>query len=163
MRTYPVTAVRGILLRDGQLLVMERRRNNFHFFALPGGHIEDGESPEEALSRELFEETSLHCEVQQLAYEVTLHFRKETHLYYLVQSQDTTVPALQAGAGEQAQINEGQQYLPRWIALQELATLPCLPAPVFTRLQAEAKSGFLRTPQEIVVSAADDHVDSTTL
>ncbi len=57
-----IAVVAGILLRDGKILLAQRKEAAA--FALkwefPGGKIEPGESPEEALERELQEELGIH-------------------------------------------------------------------------------------------------------
>lgn len=52
-----------VLVRDpaGRVLLV-RQNYGQRFFGLPGGKIEDGESPAEAAVRELFEETGLRVE-----------------------------------------------------------------------------------------------------
>jgi len=57
-----------ILERDGQILVM-RRFNTGTWdgsYSLPGGHVEDGETPLEAMVRETKEEISLDIDVTDL-------------------------------------------------------------------------------------------------
>ncbi|GAB3750515.1 hypothetical protein GCM10028864_25470 [Microlunatus parietis] len=52
-----------VLVRDPSGRVLLVRQNYGHrFYGLPGGKIEDGESPAEAALRELFEETGLRAE-----------------------------------------------------------------------------------------------------
>lgn len=48
-------AVRAVILRDGKLLMIYSMKNDEYKF--PGGGLESGESPEEALIREVREET----------------------------------------------------------------------------------------------------------
>jgi 8-oxo-dGTP pyrophosphatase MutT (NUDIX family) len=48
----PVSAVIGISLHDGNILAVENLRG----WDVPGGHIEDGESLDDALRREMMEE-----------------------------------------------------------------------------------------------------------
>jgi NADH pyrophosphatase NudC (nudix superfamily) len=50
-------AVSYIERQDGRLLCVWNQR--YEGWSLPGGMVEDGESPEQALGRELREETSL--------------------------------------------------------------------------------------------------------
>ena len=50
-------AVRAIIIRDGNLLVMHRNKFGKQYYTLPGGNIEMGETPEQAVFRELHEET----------------------------------------------------------------------------------------------------------
>jgi 8-oxo-dGTP diphosphatase len=60
-----IRVVAGLIFRDGQLLVCQRRRDAA--FALkwefPGGKIEAGERPEQALARELKEELAIDADL----------------------------------------------------------------------------------------------------
>lgn len=54
--------VNGLLLRNGHVLLARRafdRRNYPATWSFPGGHIEQGEMPEDALRRELMEEIGI--------------------------------------------------------------------------------------------------------
>lgn len=54
----PISVVAGICVRDGRILVARRREGGAESrkWEFPGGKIEPGETPEEALERELSEE-----------------------------------------------------------------------------------------------------------
>lgn len=59
------TVVAGALVRDGQVLLVHRhpaRRWYPDVWDLPGGHVEDGESPLAALARELHEELDVRVD-----------------------------------------------------------------------------------------------------
>ena len=56
-------SVKGVLVRRGRALVL---RNEWGEWALPGGRLDDGETPEEALTREIREETGLTVSVASL-------------------------------------------------------------------------------------------------
>jgi ADP-ribose pyrophosphatase YjhB (NUDIX family) len=62
-RTYPsrpFLAVSAAIVRDGRLLVVRRaRRPAIGLFTFPGGGVELGETLEEAVRREVMEETAL--------------------------------------------------------------------------------------------------------
>jgi len=61
---YDIYKIGGILIKDKKLLVT--RSKNKEFFIAPGGKVEEGESPEDALIRELLEEVSIVVEKDQL-------------------------------------------------------------------------------------------------
>ena len=59
--------VDGIIIRDGKILLIKRNCNPFkNRWALPGGYIEYGEKVEDAVIREIFEETGLKVEIEKL-------------------------------------------------------------------------------------------------
>ncbi len=59
-------AVRAIVIKDDKLLVMHRNKFGEEYDTLPGGSIEIGETPDQALVRELREETTLEIESARL-------------------------------------------------------------------------------------------------
>jgi 8-oxo-dGTP diphosphatase len=58
------TVVAGVLERDGEILICQRRPNQPHAnkWEFPGGKVEAGETPEQALVRELREELGIEAE-----------------------------------------------------------------------------------------------------
>jgi ADP-ribose pyrophosphatase YjhB (NUDIX family) len=66
---YPsqIVGVAGILIKDGKGLLEQRAIHpGYGKWALPGGMAEIGETPEEVLTREFFEETGIHVEAKKL-------------------------------------------------------------------------------------------------
>ena len=51
----------GIIIenQDGQILIGKRKGSHSPFYSIPGGHLENGETFEEAAIKETFEETGL--------------------------------------------------------------------------------------------------------
>ncbi len=70
-RTYPqrpYLAVSAAIFRDGKVLVVRRARNPaLGIYTLPGGGVEIGETLEQAVIREVREETALEIEPVALA------------------------------------------------------------------------------------------------
>ena len=58
--------VRGIIIKDNQVILMYRRKNGVEYYAIPGGHLENNESNEECLIREIKEEFSIDVKVIKL-------------------------------------------------------------------------------------------------
>lgn len=56
--------VRGIILDEDNVILLFRRKNNKEYYAIPGGHIEENETKEECLIREIKEEYSIDVEIE---------------------------------------------------------------------------------------------------
>lgn len=52
-------AARAIIIKDDKILVMQRNKHGAEYFTLVGGRLNDGEAVEQALVREVKEETGL--------------------------------------------------------------------------------------------------------
>lgn len=61
-------AVRAILIRDKKLLVTKRNKFGDKYYTLVGGGVDLGESKEQALVRELYEEANMKIEKARLVF-----------------------------------------------------------------------------------------------
>lgn len=63
----PKITVDGIIIRDNKILLIKRKNEPFKDkWALPGGFVEYNETVEDAVIREIFEETGLQTEIAKL-------------------------------------------------------------------------------------------------
>lgn len=92
----PLLVSAGIIHRDGQVLVGQRRRSDRHplKWEFPGGKVELGESPQEALIRELREELQIDAKIgSELArYEHDYRSGSRVHLLFFAVSEFTGEP-----------------------------------------------------------------------
>ena len=58
----PISAVAGVVIHNGYVLLV-KKSNVEDIWSFPGGAIEIGETLHEALTREIFEETSVNVEI----------------------------------------------------------------------------------------------------
>ncbi|MCL5745451.1 MAG: (deoxy)nucleoside triphosphate pyrophosphohydrolase [Acidobacteria bacterium] len=63
MRVIPVTVVAALIERDGKVLICQRKIGQRHElkWEFPGGKVEPGETPPQALERELQEELGIRA------------------------------------------------------------------------------------------------------
>ncbi len=83
-----MTVVLGVIQNTtGKFLVIERQdATSGIIWGFPGGKVEAGELPENAVLREIKEETGLHCELVTLLGERAHPTTKSTIIYYLCNS-----------------------------------------------------------------------------
>lgn len=63
---FQVFAAAVILDENKNILLVKSTYNRFHPWGMPGGSLEYGEQPEEAIIREIWEETHLNISVEKL-------------------------------------------------------------------------------------------------
>ncbi len=65
LRKPELAVVAALILRDSEILVCQRRRDDSHAlqWEFPGGKVEPGEIPQEALARELREELGIEATI----------------------------------------------------------------------------------------------------
>lgn len=93
----------------GFVALIERRRRGMHYWAVPGGGIEAGESPAEAARREIREELGLEVVLERVLE------RQGSQLFYLAR-----VPVeheLALGGPEQLRNRPGNSYRPVWVPI----------------------------------------------
>ena len=88
--------VAGILVKDGQVLLVRHEKQGRTYWLLPGGGVEFGETAGEALVREFQEEVGLYIEVGKLVFVQDSippdHHRQVLNLYFLVSLKDKNQP-----------------------------------------------------------------------
>lgn len=119
-------AVRAIIINNDKLLVMHRNKFGQEYDTLPGGNIEIGETTEQALHREVGEETQVQFGNPRL---VILEHAGDPYgdQYIYLCDYISGEPVLHPDSMEM-QINKmGQNlYEPRWVSFAELPQKPFL-------------------------------------
>lgn len=113
-------AVRAIITKDDQLLVMHRNKFGTEYDTLPGGGLEMGEQAEEALAREIAEETGITFANPRLVYIEEAGSIYGTQLIYLC-DYVSGEPQLHPASEELAISRMGKNlYEPRWVPIAQL-------------------------------------------
>jgi 8-oxo-dGTP diphosphatase len=113
-----------ILLQDDKIALIERYRAGLHYFTFPGGHVEEGETPERAAIRETEEELGLQVAFKQLV--ARFGWQGKWQYYYLA---EITGGTFGSGNGEEmlAPLPERGTYRPMWMPVAELLDQPVKP------------------------------------
>lgn len=142
-------AVRAIVINNGNLLVMHRNKFGQEYDTLPGGNIEVGETYEQAVIREVTEETSIALANLRLVFVEEAGDPFGTQFIFLC-DYVSGEPRLAADS-EEAHINKlGQNlYEPKWVPLDTLPGLPFLSDKLKQAIIESAANGFPTTPVQI--------------
>lgn len=134
---------RGLVVHGGAVLLMERWRGSEHYFSIPGGGVESGETPPVAAARELLEETAVQARVDKLVYQAYMPDGVLHNIYlctYLAGE-----PLLPPDSPEARQASPSNRYCPRWVAFADLPRTPfAYWLPIGRRLHDDLVNGFGR-------------------
>ncbi|MGI8405477.1 MAG: GNAT family N-acetyltransferase [Thermomicrobiales bacterium] len=136
--------VRAIIIESRSIALMERHRENRRYLVFPGGGMEAGETPHEALNREVLEETGLLIDVGPEV--ATVSFPDHVQRFYLV-----SVIGGEFGAGtgpeysDPARTNRGT-YQPVWLPLADIGQEPVYPKAVATLVVDAQEAGWPERP-----------------
>lgn len=111
---------RAILIRDNEILLIERWRNGEHYFSIPGGGTEHGETPEQTVLRELLEETTIIAVIEKQLYK----WAEGSHTHYFYLCSFVSGTAHLPDNAEEASKGSDNIFKPRWVTLNTLDTLP---------------------------------------
>ena len=113
------TACRGVVLRGGEILLSHEARTGQYM--IPGGGMEDGESPEACCAREVAEETGVIVEPGACALEIDEYYEdwKYVSLYYICRPVGAAEPRL---TPREAEVGMAPRWVPVERAVAEFST-----------------------------------------
>ena len=115
----------AVVVQHGRVLVVRRRARGREYAVLPGGGLEPGESPEQAVLRELFEETTLTARMQRQLWHARHRDRAAT--YFLM----TDVRGAPTLSGEEARVHgPANSYELSWVGAGGIAASNLQPAEI---------------------------------
>ena len=133
---------RAVIVHDGAVALIERRRGGRRYVVVPGGGVEAGESPRQAAAREATEELGLLVEVGDLIASVAI--AGDVQHFFLA-----TVVGGEFGTGQGREMTgrgrpAAGSYRPVWVPIDDLPDLPIVPGCVVDALVAAAREGAVR-------------------
>jgi ADP-ribose pyrophosphatase YjhB (NUDIX family) len=116
---------RAIIIDDGKILLFERWRRDrlgrqLHYYSIPGGGIDTGETPEDAVVREMHEEMLVTVRPVRLLARQKAFKRRNYHNYFLCEIiEGTPTFNLDSEEGKYRHFM-GNQYAVAWVPLDGL-------------------------------------------
>ncbi|MBN2048625.1 MAG: NUDIX hydrolase [Anaerolineaceae bacterium] len=115
----------GVAIRDGHILIHHCKSNGY--WSLPGGHVDRGESTQDAIKREFLEETGMRIRVKRLLWVSEQFYKKSTGkqiheiaFYYLIELKNE---GLQPFTGSE----KGKTLYFHWVPMSDLKQYQLLP------------------------------------
>jgi len=137
--------VAGIIIRNGEILLIHRVKNNSEYWVFPGGGLENTDlSNKEGLLREIEEETCLEVKVKKLLYQHDYGTNKG--LYFLC---DYISGKEKLGESiEKERMKEGKDdlYEPKWYLISELKKMLIYPLEIRDLLIFDVENTFDHEP-----------------
>lgn len=140
-------AARAIIFEGDKILVMHRNKHGSQYYTLVGGHVNEGETLEQALVREVKEETGLDVTQAQLVY-IEEHPAPYNQQYiYLCQVGPHGDVAIQ-DYSEEGQLNrlDANVHTPMWAYTRTFDKLPFRSPGLQTAIVHALKKGFPKQP-----------------
>ncbi len=148
----------AIILKDNQILLMERNNHGKHYWIFPGGKVEENETLEEAALREVAEETTIQTKLTKKLYS---HYYEDSDAFlnnqhFFLGEYISGEPQLSADSEELQDNAKGQNlYYPQWVPTEKLPGLLLYPLEIRDWLIEDLKNNFSQTPREAKLKEKD--------
>lgn len=129
------------------MLVMKRNKFGSEYFTLVGGRLNEGETPEQGLVREIYEETGMTIVAAQLVYIEKHHEPYNEQYIYLCEAAPHEPIAVQHFS-EEGQMNQqgANTHHPQWIPVRTFHHLPFRTPSLQDAIVKAFKKGFPKKP-----------------
>lgn len=114
----------AVIVKDNQILLFHRIKEGWgEYWVFPGGGVEEGETPEQAMVREVQEELSLQVTEYKLLFEFFNDFTMNEkypprqEYFYLVTGFTGEV---KLGGEEAERMSDADQFYPTWVPLEHI-------------------------------------------
>lgn len=143
----------AIVIKDNSLLVMERHKAGWEYFAFPGGGVEAGERTDEAVVREVLEECSIEVQVEKLLYKQ--EYDDGSKQYFYLAKYISGEPQLDIISEEFLENSPDNYYNPRWLSLAELKDTRLYPLEIRDLLLDDYNNKFIDNPREQFIKMSE--------
>ncbi|OGZ29928.1 MAG: hypothetical protein A2931_00985 [Candidatus Niyogibacteria bacterium RIFCSPLOWO2_01_FULL_45_48] len=144
----------AVVINGGKVLIMHRIKNGKEYYNFPGGGVEKGETVEQAVLREVKEETSLEIKIEKPLYH-HIYDNGGEQFFYLCRYVSGE-PKLDEG-NELRDMQKGgaNYYEPVWYEIGKISQLLFYPLEIKDWFLKDVKSDFKNTPREAKIKISD--------
>lgn len=115
----------AVVVKDGKVLLIHRK-NEKEFYVFPGGGVEERETVDQAVLRELIEETSIIVKINKILEHKIYDDGTENYAYLC--DYVSGEPCLSDNSPEKIEMESGiEYYRPMWIEINDLENLTIFP------------------------------------
>lgn len=141
-------AARAIIIQNGKILVMHRNKYGSQYYTLVGGRLNNDETPEQGLAREVREETGLQVTKARLVYFENHQAPYNEQYIFLCEVAPHSHVAIQDDS-EEAMMNsyDMNTHQPLWVSTKSFEHLPFRTPPLHDAIIKALKKGF---PKNVV-------------
>ena len=149
----PIRAV-AIILHKNQVLLIKRNNNGKKYYTFPSGGVEENETVENAVIREVFEETTLQIKIEKLIYHH--HYINNSDQYFYLCNYVSGEPKLgDCPEKKGMEQGSGNLYEPLWIDITKINELLLYPLEIRDWLLDDVKNNFKNTPRKMELNVKD--------
>lgn len=143
-------AARAIIIENNQILLMKRLKYGKQYYTLVGGRLNDGESPEQAVKREVKEETGLDVTSAKLVFGEKHPEPYNDQFIFVCEVAEHGEVSVQPES-EEARMNrmEANIHQPEWVALSSFGKIQFSTMKLQTAIVEALKKGFPEKPTMI--------------
>lgn len=144
----------AIIVNNGEVLLMHRINSGKEYYVFPGGGVENEETVEQAVLREVQEETSLEVKIEKLLYHHILDDNTEQFFYlcHYVSGEPKLGDGNEARDMEKSNVNF---YNPIWYEIKGLSQLLLYPLEIRDWLIEDVKMNFENAPREAKMKVSE--------
>lgn len=121
----------AVIINKGKILLVHRIKNDREYFVLPGGSVEKGESKNEAVVREVKEETGLDVKINKKLWKHKDNFDPRTQYVFLITN---ITGILSLGDPEIHRQSKDNKYILEWRGIEGLKNINLVPEEIKTKI-----------------------------
>ena len=144
----------AIIVDNGKILLMHRINNGKEYHVFPGGGVENGETVEQAVLREVKEETSLEIKIEKMLYHHIYDDNTE-HFCYLCRYISGDPKLGDGNEARDMKESNANFYNPVWYEIKGLPQLLLYPLEIRDWFIEDTKTNFENVPREAILKVSE--------